>query len=276
MFLFVFVIANSHSFGEKFSTKEWHNEIAGQREILHRYAGIPRQEIRGMQAPFLQVGGDQQFQMLLDANFTYDSSITIFDNSPPYWPYTLDFAYQHDCLISPCPSHSFPGLWEIGLTIWQERGDNGGRCTMGSNCAPPTTEQDVFELIMSNFLRSYDTNRAPFGLGGNSAWFAKPHHKAGFLRFVDTVLQLSDVYFVTNWQLLQWMAAPTSLDAIDRFKPWQCSQRRLDVDECLLPNVCHVKFRKKDSVSSRYFKTCQKCPTDYPWIDNVERWLARN
>lgn len=99
----------SHSYGERFSTKDWYREIVGQREILHRYSAIPREEIRGMRAPFLQIGGDQQFQMLMDANMTYDSSVSIFDNSPPYWPYTLDFGIQHDCMISPCPTRSYPG-----------------------------------------------------------------------------------------------------------------------------------------------------------------------
>lgn len=98
-----------HSYGENFSTKQWYREIAGQREILHRFAGIPRDEIRGMRAPFLQIGGDEQFQMLMDANMTYDSSISIFDNAPPYWPYTLDFGIQHDCMITPCPTRSYPG-----------------------------------------------------------------------------------------------------------------------------------------------------------------------
>lgn len=76
-----------------------------------------------MRAPFLQIGGDQQFQMLMDGNFSYDSSISIFDNSPPFWPYTLDFAFdmQHDCMISPCPTRSYPGeiLFEKVLNIYE-------------------------------------------------------------------------------------------------------------------------------------------------------------
>lgn len=106
-----------HSFGERFSTNDWYREIAGQREFLHRYAGVPRTEIRGMRAPFLQIGGDQQFQMLMDANFTYDSSISVFDNSPPLWPYTLDFAIQHECMITPCPSRSYPGKQKSWIRI---------------------------------------------------------------------------------------------------------------------------------------------------------------
>jgi hypothetical protein len=31
------------------------------------------------------------FSMLYEANFTYDSSMPIYDNKPPSFPYTLDY-----------------------------------------------------------------------------------------------------------------------------------------------------------------------------------------
>lgn len=161
--------------------------------------------------------------------------------------------------------------------MWQDL-VGSGRCTMGNSCSTPSDEQGVFELIMTNFRKHYNSNRAPFGLYYNSGWFATPHHKAGFLRFVDKVLQLDDVYFVTNWQLIQWMQHPTTLDRIDHFAPWKCDEtltRNNAARECTMPNICHVKFRKKNSVGSRYFKTCQKCPDDYPWIDNIDQLLTR-
>ena len=64
-----------------------------------------------MRAPFLQIGGNKQFEMLWEANFTYDSSMPVFDNKPPFYPYTLDYAVNHECMITPCPSKSYPGLW---------------------------------------------------------------------------------------------------------------------------------------------------------------------
>lgn len=112
----------------------------------------------------------------------------------------------------------------------------------------------------------------------HSAWFTAAHQKAGFLRFIDEVLALGDVFFVTNQQALQWMRQPTKLANIDRFQPWQCPQQHQaakKVLECLRPNICLVKFRKKNNsvLGSRYFKTCQVCPTDYPWIDTLDRLL---
>lgn len=103
-----------HSFGEKFSKSQWMKEIHGQREILSLYGGVKMEDVRGMRAPFLQIGGNKMFEMLHEANFTYDSSMPVFDNNPPFWPYTLDFAISHECMIGPCPTKSYPGVWEVG------------------------------------------------------------------------------------------------------------------------------------------------------------------
>lgn len=72
------------------------------------------EDVRGMRAPFLQIGGNRMFEMLYDANFTYDSSMPVFDNTPPFWPYTLDYSVNHECMIAPCPTKSYPGVWEVG------------------------------------------------------------------------------------------------------------------------------------------------------------------
>lgn len=99
-----------HSFGEKFSKEKWLKEINGQREILHLYGGVKYEDVRGMRAPFLQPGGNNQYEMLYEANFTYDSSLPVSENNPPYWPYTFDYAISHNCAIPPCPTRSFPGM----------------------------------------------------------------------------------------------------------------------------------------------------------------------
>lgn len=74
-------------------------------------------DVRGMRAPFLQIGGNKMFEMLYDANFTYDSSMPIFENLPPLWPYTLDYQLSHECMITPCPTKSYPGVWEVGKCL---------------------------------------------------------------------------------------------------------------------------------------------------------------
>ena len=78
--------------------------MAGQREILSGFAGIKLEDIRDIQAPFLAIGGNNMFSMLYDANFTYDSSMPIYENKPPSYPYTMDYKLSHDCMIPPCPT----------------------------------------------------------------------------------------------------------------------------------------------------------------------------
>ena len=126
---------NRHSFGEQMSAKKWAKEAAGQRDIMAAYGGVRAEDIRGLRAPFLsvitferkirflcgsvfnnrfdpvhaQVGGNRMFKMLYDMNFTYDSSMPVYENKPPSWPYTLDYKIFHDCMIPPCPTKSYPG-----------------------------------------------------------------------------------------------------------------------------------------------------------------------
>ena len=125
-----------HSFGQELSVKQWAQEAVGQRDLLAAYAGVRTEDVRGVRAPYLsvnhfqllnristrlhwflglwhagQIGGDNMFKMLYDANFTYDSSMPILENQVPMWPYTLDYEMPHDCVIPPCPTKSYPGDW---------------------------------------------------------------------------------------------------------------------------------------------------------------------
>lgn len=179
------------------------------------------------------------FKMLYDSNFTYDSSMPIYENKPPSWPYTLDYKLFHDCMIPPCPTRSYPGVWEVPMVMWQDL--NGGRCSMGDACSNPSESDGVFKMIMKNFERHYTSNRyiilkhstyslliyylsrAPFGLFYHAAWFTQPHHKEGFIKFLDTINAMKDVYLVTNWQAIQWVRDPTPLSRLANFQPFQCN-----------------------------------------------------
>ncbi|XP_076662435.1 chitin deacetylase-like 5 [Halictus rubicundus] len=248
----------SHSFGEQFSQRKWSREVAGQREILSAYGGVKLEDVRGMRAPFLSVGGNNMFKMLWDTNFTYDSSMPIYENRPPSWPYTLDYKLFHDCMIPPCPTRSYPGLWEVPMVMWQDL--NGGRCSMGDACSNPPTADGVFKMLIKNFERHYTTNRAPFGLFYHAAWFTQPHHKEGFISFLDTIVSMDDVWIVTNWQAIQWVRNPTPLSELHTFEPFGCNYPDRP-KKCNNPRVCNLWHKS----GVRYMKTCQACPDIYPW-----------
>ena len=44
----------------------------------------------------------------------------LLQNKPPSFPYTLDYKIFHDCMIPPCPTKAFPGLWELPLVMWND------------------------------------------------------------------------------------------------------------------------------------------------------------
>ncbi|XP_013782871.1 uncharacterized protein LOC106467097 [Limulus polyphemus] len=249
----------SHSFGEKFSKSKWLKEVAGQREILHLYGGVKLEDVRGMRAPFLQSGGNNMFQMLHEANFTYDSSLPVYQHNPPFWPYTFDYSINHECAIPPCPTKSFPGLWEVGMVMWDDL--RGGRCSMVDACASPPDEEGVIEFLSKNFYRHYDSNRAPFGLFYHSAWFNAPHRRKGFIKFLNEINSKDDVWIITNWQMLQWMRDPTPISKIAQFEPWKCNRKDLP-PPCHRPKSCEVSHKG----STRYMNTCQRCPAVYPWV----------
>ncbi|GJQ67068.1 Cda5 [Trypoxylus dichotomus] len=252
----------SHSFGEQFSQKKWTKEVAGQREILAAYGGVKLEDVRGMRAPFLSVGGNKMFKMLYDSNFTFDSSMPIYENKPPSWPYTLDYKLFHDCMIPPCPTRSYPGVWEVPMVMWQDL--NGGRCSMGDACSHPADADGVVKLLKKNFQRHYTTNRAPFGLFYHAAYFTKDHHKEGFIKFLDYINSMKDVYLVTNWQAIQWVRDPTPLSRLSNFQPFHCNYSDRP-KRCNNPKVCNLWHKS----GVRYMRTCQPCPDIYPWTGNT-------
>jgi hypothetical protein len=59
--------------------------------IIERFANISDGTVVGIRAPFLRVGGNEQFDMMTDQYFAYDSSITAPLSRVPIWPYTLQY-----------------------------------------------------------------------------------------------------------------------------------------------------------------------------------------
>jgi len=135
---------------------------------------------------------------------------------------------------------------------------------MGDACTNPSDEIGVYDMLLKNFNRHYKSNRAPFNLYYHSAWFNTQHHKKGFIKFLDEIIQKDDVYFITNWQMIQWMRNPTSLDKIFDFEPWKCKDNKDDTP-CHHPTVCNVNSKN----GARSFRTCQSCPSTYPWVGNT-------
>lgn len=245
-------------------------EMVGMREILHRFSNISRDSLLGARVPFLHAGGNAYISMIYDYGFVYDSSLAVPMGSVPLWPYTLDHKIPHRCMHGKCPTHAYPGLWEIPLnTLFSEDG-TGGMCALADQCVfQEGDEESVEQFLEDNFNRHYKNNRAPLGLALKVNWFNDKEKSKILYKFFDKLLSKhKDVWFVTMQQAVTWMRTPTTLSNINSFASWACEKREKG---CNLPNNCplpFVTFEGRKEV--RYLQTCVRCPVKYPWVGNFE------
>lgn len=208
--------------------------------------------------------------MAYDYDFVYDSSIAIPMGSVPVWPYTLDYKIPHRCMQGTCPTHPFPGMWEIPLnTLYSEDG-TGGMCTLADQCVfQDGDDESVEQFLKDNFDRHYRTNRAPLLLSFKVNWFNDRNKTKVLHDFIDNLLAKNkDVWFVTMQELITWMRNPTPASGLTNFNAWGCEKRE---PACNLPNNCPVPLMMEDGFQEiRYMQTCQKCPVKYPWVGNFE------
>ena len=215
---------NPPSWWSTASQNSWEREINGQRQYLLDNASIPENNILGFRSPWLYPGGNSQYKFALDKEFLYDSSILLpskfnEESQPKLWPYTMDYPSGITCSIWPCPDASFKGLWQFPI---QPLTDSYGKpCTYLDNCiTKPEDGEEVFDILMQSFDRSYKNNRAPMmvNFANYEAWFEKnkPWALDAVHRFIDEVLayEADDVWFVTYQDVLNWMKNPTELRLI--------------------------------------------------------------
>jgi len=253
----------THSHGTNFNEEKWANEVIGEAEMLVRYAGVNPKDIKGMRAPFLAIGGDTMFRMLRRYGLYYDSSMSI---SSPSWPYTLDYKIPHSCAVKPCPTGSHPGMWEIPMTTLLDV--RGGRCSMADGCFYTEEADAIQKIFTQNFLNHYTKSKAPFPLFFHAAWFYnRPHRIEGFLKFIDSILALPDVYFVTSQELINYTRFPETLDTIHTSSAFGCNFEDRPARCGRRKSKCSLKFRS----DKRQFSSCQRtCPAVYPWVNNLE------
>ncbi|XP_014665098.1 PREDICTED: uncharacterized protein LOC106807305 [Priapulus caudatus] len=249
----------------------WTREFADQRTIVSSLANVKPVDVVGMRAPFLQVGGDDQFAMLYDNNFLYDNSMPTPNIEPPTWPYTLEYRSTQPCVVPPCPTQSFPGVWEVPLVDWLDTNDT--LCATVDNCFMPRDGAESLDLLRSNFARHYHGNRAPFPLHLRARWFIEGHYNIEALEtFLDELATMSDVYVVTMSAAVAWVRQPTPLRRLAASRLLSCDQRSEPTCRrpitCAYYNVTHAP-NSVDHPGDRYMETCATiCPPRYPWVGN--------
>ncbi|KJH41782.1 polysaccharide deacetylase [Dictyocaulus viviparus] len=274
----------SHVSLERSSALRWLNEMEGQRRVMARFASVNEEDVIGMRAPQLALGGDEQFEMMAQASFVYDNSISVDPgvNGEPFWPQTMDHSAPWQCHNAQCPARSFPGIWEIPLNqfygsyvpqIQNFRRSSMIRAAVDLNI----TVDQLTMLLLSNFERSYLRNRAPYILSLNADLLQLNGKNTGMealQRFLEELQYKKDVYVVTLKQLLQWMRDPVPIDQISQADSLNCEQTitskhpTINRRPCAKPNKC-VYFTPGLSSREHWFRTCSPCPYQYPWINNT-------
>jgi hypothetical protein len=138
---------NDQDYWKDLDVEGWRAEITDMREMLVKYAHVAKEDIVGIRAPFLEIGGDQQWTMMQEDGFLYDSSMpsleygyTNLENGR--WPHSFDYRSTMDCVIPPCPTCSYPGIWSQPILdledAWTEANantpDQGEPCSMLDSC----------------------------------------------------------------------------------------------------------------------------------------------
>jgi len=252
---------------------DWLAEMAGDRLIIERFSNISDGSVISVRAPFLRVGGNTQFQMMNDQFFVYDSSIAVPLGRVPVWPYTLLYRMPHKCHgnAGKCPSRSHP-IWELPINELDRRDDVDfdeklSGCALVSSCSNLYEPAQFKSFLENNFQRHYSTNRAPLSLSFDPAWLQV---NKGFTKVLkewirDKLASQSDVYFVTQLQVIQWMQNPVDVTALRDYAEWK---EKCDVKGqpyCSLPNACPLTTRELPGETLR-LHTCLECPNNYPWL----------
>jgi len=280
----------------------WSDEIEGMRKMISQFAAIPKEEIKGFRAPFLQLGGDEMYTALERDGFAYDCSwptrdYGYLDMDIGLFPYSLKYKSIQDCPIKPCPECSYEKLLvqpmldleDLWLGADPYHPDNGMPCSMLDGCiimVDNPTRDTVKGMLMKNFLRNRNGTRAPMGLYMHAAWFfgaENNFHYDGYVDFIKEVTETyDDVWFVTISEGLDYVMNFNSYSNADLLAltetdaPFGCPPvTGVDcspLKPCLFPHVENTDIHD----SERYMHICgkkadgsrQKCPDEarYPWL----------
>lgn len=269
----------THNDNENFWTNatvdDWAKEMAGMRIVIEKFSNITDNSIVGLRAPYLRVGGNNQFVMMEEQAFLYDSTVTASLTNPPLWPYTMYFRMPHKCHgnLQNCPTRSH-AVWEIVMNELDRREDPTideelAGCAMVDSCNNILTGDQFYNFLNYNFERHYLQNRAPLGLFFHAAWLKNnPEFLEAFIFWVDEVIEkYPDAYFVTMTQVIQWIQNPRTLSEIKNFDPWKDKCNVIDSRSCLVPNSCSLTSKEIPGETVR-LHTCMRCPSNFPWLND--------
>ena len=247
----------THTTSRDTALSVWRAEIVGCRRTLARLAAIPRKDIRGFRAPFLEFN-NESFQILHEQGLTYDASITeqpgVLSESigRMIWPYTLDNGVQQNCWTGVPPSEPLPGLFEIPLWSLYDPTTKGW-----TPMDPAGDATAVMATLQTNFLARYNGNRAPLGIFMHAGGWAG---KAQYIRnFIEWAQFFPNVWFVNLSAAAAFMQTPKSVTEAHTFPAF------VTVVKTPVPESKTRSF----NFSKGTVRTCGEVPPAYPCTNTV-------
>uniref|UniRef100_A0A7I4NLN8 EGF-like domain-containing protein n=1 Tax=Brugia malayi TaxID=6279 RepID=A0A7I4NLN8_BRUMA len=248
------------------TVERWEKEMVGMRDALRHFSYANAADITGVRAPQLELGGDNQFDMMEKYGFLYDNTMSV--SGGPYWPQTLAYSTAWKCSSSFCPKNAHPNVWEIPINRFTVLGLQKEFTMLKEAVRRDDSPWDVAEMLEMNFNRSYNYNRAPYLLTADINFLnALPNEGAiiALKLFIEKISKNSDVYFVTATQALKWIKQPTRLLHIHSFEPWQCNVPfKNNMTTCETPSSCSFTCNSE----TRILRICGTCPQVYPNLGN--------
>ncbi|KAI8833040.1 hypothetical protein BC829DRAFT_85856 [Chytridium lagenaria] len=270
------------------------SEIYDNWNAINILSGVPANEITGFRHPFLNYSRSTYDAIYeLREYIKYESSVVLDPNTQGYWPHTLDYGMP----VNPpncnnCDEGSrwrYPGMFlRPGVCIDNIQGLwLIPMYALMTNSSPPavwsamdividpaksTTYEEAAANLRASFLMHYD-KRLPFGLYQHVAQYIawpkdvqdrKTELVIDFIRWTQT---FRNVWYVTNQQLLQWIADPKPVDALgnlftcgqnDDYKTEVCdgfdNDENGQIDESLVLSCTY---------GNQSFQSCFGCPDKF-------------
>jgi len=278
----------------------WEDEALGMRKMITQFANIPAEEVKGFRAPYLQMGGDEMYLALSRSGFEWDCSWVSREFGYQHlnrglYPYTMDYDTVQDCEIGPCPECSYPGFWVQPMLDlednWFESNpqhpDWGQPCSMLDGCIfiDEQTTEAARDMLLRNFNKTYNGNRAPFGLYMHAAWFfgEATWHYEGYKAFLEEITKMDDVWIVPISEGIDYYAnfagkTNEEILALGDDGPFALGPKLADrasrvcdeIDACsyIVENEDIHKEERYMNICGRVDHGMQRCPNEYPWIED--------
>ena len=209
----------THETGLQTDRGAWLQQMTALQDFLIYEAGIPADQVAGFRAPYL-ASNEPMWEALDELGYLYDSSVTEKPNDPVVvskgidayvWPHTLDYGHGLTCGPESCPTTRVSGLWTIPMwVLYTEEG------IQQAVMDPATSSDSLFQnLLVHNFQRHYQGNRAPLGLYLHAGQLWNPDRQKKLRSFLIEKLALPDVWMITMRGLIEWMQNPVPSEQME-------------------------------------------------------------